>query len=333
MSLLTLGQARPLLWRYWSGDTAVAYADRTATDIAEWDAALNQASELLIRSGKWRGSLVRATFTVVDHQVTLPESLDCMLGATPVDDDQLNSGRPMALYGPWHEFVPNGVGKLDGSCGTMRGITDLGDQFATFRIPPYTTFYIKATADLAETGKTILLRGLDQNLKIIYSSTNTEGVSLSINSTTPVTTSQQFTHLAYWVKSAATNGIVRLYAVDTVTAESSVIAIIMPGKTVSGYRRYSFPSACDGDALECLCKRDFVPVVADNDPIFPSNLGALKNALRFLRFEDKADDERAEAAWGKALQFLEDEQIEYDGDSAVASVSFANGAGDIPFTN
>lgn len=328
VSLSTLGQVRPLLWPYWSGDTAVPYASRTAADTAAWDAALNQASERLIRSGKWRSSIVRANFTVVGYQVTLPESLDCILGVTPVDSDLVNSGYPLSVHGPWHEFIPNGPGKMDGSCG-LRGLIDLGDQFATFRESPYATFTIKATCDLTESGKTILLRGLDQNRKVVFSSTNVEGVSLNLNSTTPETTTQQFTYLSYWVKSAATNGVVRLYAVDTATAEQTVIAIIMPGKLVSGYRRYRVPFGEDGDVIETICKRDFVPILADNDPIFPSNLGALKKALQALRFEDKVDDERAANAWAGALRLLEDEQIEYEGDNVSTSMQF-EGVGCLP---
>lgn len=272
-------------------------------------------------------------FTAVGRQITLPESLDSILGATPLDADQENAGRPLSLFGPWHEFIPNGPGKLNTACGCPGGFVDLGDLFATFRDSPYATYTIKATADLTETGKTILLRGLDQNRKVIYSSTNVEGVSLNINSSAPETTTQQFTMLSYWVKSAATNGIVRLYAVDADTAEETIIAIIMPGKLVSGYRRYRFPGAADGDIYECICKRDFVPIVADNDPIFPSNIGALKKGLQALKFEDTGDDERAMMAWAGAEQLLEQEQIEYDTDTTLSSLNFGNGFGDIPNIN
>jgi hypothetical protein len=55
--------------------------------------------------------------------------------------------------------------------------------------------------------------------------------------------------------------------------------------------------------------------VYDTDEVIVSNLGALKNMLTSLRFEDEADLERSEMFFMKALQLLNGESREIRGGS------------------
>lgn len=329
MSYLTLAYVRQTLWNHAS---KVAYATATSADKLEVDGKINQVSERFITSGNWRGMLVRARFAVIGGQFTLPNSLATVMGATPRKDDRGGASVPVRTM--WHDLIsswcPCDPDDVDGCAyqpchGTL---TDLGDGFATFRESPYTTFYVRVRSDADETGKTILLRGLDANGVQIYQADGTEGVSLAVDNSA-VTTSQVFSYLGYWVKSAATLGLVRLWAVDVETAEETLIGIIAPSKTVSGYRRYGINT--DADEVDVIAKRAYVPAVSDNDMVVPSHLGALKRGLQALQYEDKADDDRAEVCWQKAHELLELEREAYDGYAATNQIRFSPSwsAGDV----
>lgn len=329
MSYLTLASVRETLWKYARGanDTAVAYADRTNADTAAFDSSLAQVCQRFFTGGKWRGMVASAVFPVYEETITLPSSLETVLGANPMDADYDVTSSPLALYSQWYRFTGSGEGRLSGCA--YRGLIDLGDWFATFR-DPLDPFYVKAVAEVSETSKTILLRGADENGKVIYSGASTEGVSLDINFASAQTTTQEFTNLSYWVKNGTTNGVVRLYAVDVDTAEETLIAIITPSKTVSGYRRYRVPPGINW--LEVIAKRAFVPMVADADPVIPSNIGALKHGLRAVRFEDASDDDRALVAWGNAYRELDNELQEFQGDATLTPIQCIGdfGAGSVP---
>lgn len=61
-----------------------------------------------------------------------------------------------------------------------------------------------------------------------------------------------------------------------------------------------------------ICKRAYVPLSSDNDPVIPDNTGALKLGLMALQYEDKSDRDRAIPFWndGYALLDIEREEIE-----------------------
>lgn len=327
MSFLTLGAVRKALWKYAPGanGTFVAYESRTTTtdgDEDAWDAVLNQCVERFLSMGKWRGDTVRARFRVYDNQVTLPSTLQSILGATPIRDESADEDGwgifPYGIFSEMHEFLRSGPGNP--STCSMYGLVDLGDLYATFR-DPSGTFYIKAVSSENETAKTIILKGLDDDQNQIYSSSGTvEGVSLTVDETPGATTSQEFTQFSAWEKSAATAGVVSLYSVDTTSAEETLLVTIPPNKLTSGYHRYRVPDGDWGDTIECLCKRAFVPVVADADIVIPGNIGALKMGLMALQYEDKNDLERAEIYWNKAFTILNSELEQFKGDSILPSV-------------
>jgi hypothetical protein len=331
MPFLTLADARKRLWKYAPGadGTAVPYESRTDADELAVDNVLNQVVERFLTLGKWRGDTVRARFKVYNETITLPSTLLCVLGATPirdVDADEDSQGiSPYAIYSEYHEFLNSGPGNN----AEIRGLIDLGDGFPTF-IDPSGTFYIRSTSTRSETTKSILIKGLDDSSKQIYTA-GVEGVSLTVDDSAN-TTPQIFTKIASWQKSVATEGVVRLYAVDTETAEENLIVIIPPGKLTSGYHRYRVPDGDWGDTVECLCKRAYVPAVEDTDPIIPANLGALKLGMMSLQFEDRNDPANADAYMARAVNILNAELDQFRGDSVLPSVQFRPefGAGMIP---
>lgn len=334
MSFLALSDARQKLWKYAPGanGTAVDYASRTSDDSLAVDSAINQVVERFLTLGKWRGDTVRARFRVYNEQITLPSTLLCVLGASPIrDTDATEDGEgvsPYAIYSQYHEFLTSGPGN---NSEQIRGLIDIGDGFPTFVDPPTSSFYLRAYSTTAESSKSILFKGLNASSIQIYTA-GVEGVSLSLTTTPGNTTSQVFGKIASWQKSAATSGVVRVYAVDTTTAEEQLLVVIPPGKTTSGYHRYKVPDGDWGDTIECLCKRAYVPAIADNDPIIPTNIGALKLGMMALQFEDRNDPVNADIYMNRAISILNSELDQFRGDSVLPSVQFRPdfGAGMIP---
>lgn len=57
-----------------------------------------------------------------------------------------------------------------------------------------------------------------------------------------------------------------------------------------------------------LCHKRFVYITADADEVNPANIGALKNALLAIHFEDEGDNERAEQNWARVNKILNSEK-------------------------
>ncbi len=214
--MFTLAYARQALFKYGSN---VSYAVATASEKLLVDDIINQVCERFINSGKWRGTWTRGRFTVYDNQITLPAILETVLKVWPVFtsaegvEEGCTSGCPYWIFGKWFDLSTDATGNPDSGC--IPGVVDMGEGFATFRDPDF-DFRVTAVPRLDEAGTaTLLLRGSDTMGREVFSSTSTQGVSLTINSVTPVTTTQTFGagKLRSWIKSAVSNGIVDLYAV------------------------------------------------------------------------------------------------------------------------
>jgi hypothetical protein len=59
-----------------------------------------------------------------------------------------------------------------------------------------------------------------------------------------------------------------------------------------------------GQELTAMLRRRFVYLRDENDYVYPAHLGALKNGLLAVRFEDEGDLERASGYWTRCFDFL-----------------------------
>ena len=74
-------------------------------------------------------------------------------------------------------------------------------------------------------------------------------------------------------------------------------------------RKYKFLSSADASAeVIGRCRKRFQYLVSDSDLVPIGNIGALKNAILCIHFEDEGDTDRAEIYWQRAMRTLNDER-------------------------
>jgi hypothetical protein len=148
-------------------------------------------------------------------------------------------------------------------------------------------------------GSTIVITATDGDK--LYAST-TDSVS---DNDVPITFEQPITS----VISIQFDGLTDAYDIRTAAADpDTTIATVGPDSGVTRYRRFRLNRSTDGSTnVHVLCKRAFQPLRSDNDIVYVSNVGALKQGLLGRLMEDNADIERAEYHWNKCMQLMEEE--------------------------
>jgi hypothetical protein len=53
-----------------------------------------------------------------------------------------------------------------------------------------------------------------------------------------------------------------------------------------------------------LCKLKYLPLVLEDEPVVPANIGALKMGILALVYEDANDPASADAYWGRCYSLL-----------------------------
>lgn len=287
--LLTLAQARPVLWRYQSN---VPYESASDSDLKSFDATLNRLCERFLVEGKFRNCFRRVTLTTYNNTLTLPRNLSTCLGCDPVDSSGNSCGFPLHNYSRWFEFAASGPGFTSDSARAcaIRGLIPVSDSAQTFA-DPVGTFYLRAKSTKASGRGFTLVGGRDENGDPIDGE-----IKLEIaNGTT--TTTQQYTEMPF-IEKAVTGASVSFYSftpavnIGDVDVET-LLCVYAPSETVPQYKRYVIPSAADGSTFACLCKLAFVPAINDSDLIIPSVTDALILGLMSFQFRDKNDAERS----------------------------------------
>lgn len=304
---ITLSEARSQLYQ-----SILPSIDNQAS-IDRFNTYLNLAQERLINSGKWNGTILPVRFYSPTGMITLPRRFVSALAAKWVKES--GSGNyatgPIKIRNGWFSYL-NPISDLwTASYWPRYGYNetffdDLGDGFVTFSNTTFENYTLKLKIDNAEdAGESVIIKGKDENK---------EDVSIEVALANPtVTTSQLFSGQISFFTKPMTKGSVELYAVNG--AEEEKIGSYEPTETTVSYHRYAVPNEPSVDYLDVLCKIRFVPCVYDSDEVIVSNLGALKNMLMSLKWEDEGDMERSEMFFMKALQLLNGENREVRGGS------------------
>lgn len=260
--------------------------------------SLNQVLSRIYNMGTYRDLTIQYSLPVVDNCITLPDEADAVLH-TLVDN------QPVPVRSLWHDFKSTGMGI--GASDLTWGLVDAGYHPLKRLIETATDTLHIVPSDQSPTrnnfnpddGGTIVITATDGD-KIYVSTTN----SVSDNDV-PLT----FDEPVNSVISIQFDGLTDAYDIRTTAVDTdTTIATVGPDSGVTRYRRFRLNRSTDGvTKVHVLCKRAFQPVRSDNDIVYVSNVGALKQGLLGRLMEDNADIERAEYHWNKCMQLMEEE--------------------------
>lgn len=299
---LTLGEARSQLYN------AVVPSIDNQLLIDRFNSYLNLAQERLINSGKWNGTILPVRFLSPDGIISLPRRFISVLASKWVKDQAVG---PIKINNGWFSYLTPISDLWAASYWPRYGfnntfINDMGDGFPTFLDSPYETYTLRIEIKNAlDNGNKVVIKGTDVNGLDIT-------ISVPLNNPT-VTTVEVFSGPLTMFQKAVTHGAINLYAVSG--SDQTQIGAYEATETTASYHRYSVPNEPTIDYIDALCKIRNVPCILDTDEVMISNLGALKNMLISLKFEDEADLERSEIFFNKALQLLNGESKETRGGS------------------
>ncbi len=299
---LTLGQSRPILWKYQSN---VSYEAAQDSDIQAFDATLNRLTETLLSGNKFKSCYRRVTLSTYGSKLTLPRNLSTCLGVDPICPDGGWSGFPLNIYSRWFNFAAQGPGLTSGcawSC-CIRGIVPISDSAQTFADPVVgSTWKLRVKSTKGNGRGLTFIGGEDENGDQIQ-----DNVKLEVTNGT-TTTTQEYTEMPF-IEKAVTPASVEIYSVDTTTSDETLLCVYAGSETVPAYKRYSIPNAADGSTFACLCKLAYVPAIQDTDLIIPSIIDALAKGLQSIQFADRNDAERAGLYFGPNFAGAGDSQV------------------------
>lgn len=329
--MITLSQARTYLSRY-------------AGHSNDFTERLNLVTERLMKAGDWRSTKDTVLFQVhIDDQnrafITLPAKYNTVLGAVLLHTRNTGTdllrrcGYPMQMRDEWFSYLPEGVGFTDGGKNFWgQGFVPEVDRFTTFK-NFYAAVYLRFKFAATEAnGGIINVRGkhLGQPVYTGTGSNTVEGENLTIAGATTLTTTSLFDEIPYSVVKPVTYGAVSMYTWDGTT--ETLVARYDPQETVPQWRRYRIPACTQWTEAEpgqylTVCKREWMTISNDNDPVVPGNIGALRFGLQALLKEDAEDYQRAEEMWQKAEQLLANESQDDTGAGADTPVRMADSWG------
>ena len=302
---ITLGEARQQLY------ASIVPSINNQSNIDRFNTYLNLAQERLINSGKWNGTILPVRFYSPSGMITLPRRFTSALAAKwSKDTGNGTTTGPIKIRNGWFTYLTPISDLWTASYWPRYGYNetffdDLGDGFATFANPTFETFTLKVEIENPEDASNhIIIKGKD---------VNNNDITINVSLSDPYSIILKVLKRITFFQKPITHGSINVYAVNGDNEEK--IGTYESTETTASYHRYAVPNEPTIDYLDVLCKIRFVPCVYDTDEVIVSNLGALKNMLTSLRFEDEADLGRSEMFFMKALQLLNGESREIRGGS------------------
>jgi len=272
--------------------------------------ALNYVTERLIKSGRWKGTHFTQYFTVYNNEITCPEDIETVDKVIMIDQNTPNQAcsQGVSIQPMWYQFSENGMGLFPTNyVGDTQAIR-LGDGYCTYQDPQTPSTFTVNVEATGETGQ-IVFKCLDANGNPIYNN-GVEGISINLQTQIPYTSGDAITSI-YEVVKPQTKG--RIFV--GLTNPTEQIAVYSQAELCPNYQRYrivgQFPET---RLVYALCKRAFVPLLNDNDEVFPFNLNALRYAVQAYAYDQANDLERSEVYWNQAFKMLNEELADFEGD-------------------
>jgi len=249
---------------------------------------LNQAADRLTQWMSFKGIFEYVIFPAanVTGIITLPPQYEAIVGVT-----QLTC--PMPIFDQFSEFIENGAGTLD---ETVAQCT-FGSIGSDYCLTTDMTAPSVITVEYAGTDPIqIRICGVDSSGNDIIDINGADGEVVTISSaTTPDNTTATFANIRRIVKPETVLPV-------TIKSGTTTLVRLRPWETRPAYTRYKVGTR--DVTLNCLCRRKHVPIIHDDDPVYPANVGALKHAVLALNYEDYNDAERATVNWDTAKMLL-----------------------------
>ena len=281
---------------------------------------LNLVMPRIYGMGMWRDLVYETTLATTDGNFTLPEAAESIISVL-VDDN------PVKARARFHDYRLTGRNS-DGSTNSLYGIIDDGFAPALNELDSAKAYQL-------------WVKPISPDTLLPRTETNFITVTGLDNSTTPVT--KTFTPNLDTESANATSSVMFTTIKEIRNGDSSlaspvqlsaqniadstdvlILGDIQEANKVNRYRRYRVGNDANNTTtkdIRVLAKRKFVTLINDHDPVYPSNLNAIKHGLLGMVAEDNADLERASYHWGVCRQLLEDEMDAHRG-SAKPSVFF-----------
>lgn len=266
--------------------------------------ALNEVTNRLMTHDMWHGCTDEVLFPAsTATRLVLPRQFIAILGY------DINSV-PRPTWSTFHQYIERGIGWVDPDQMAPFGLIADTDVCCQVAVSGTATLRVKPSLAV-DAGKVIRFYGTDQNGDPV--STQPSGIE-GIDLTTAVpssTTTQQFTNLSMVRCQTPMQGNWTLWQV--VDGQETQIGTYYPFDSIPTFRRYKIGLRQSTDVIRCFCRRQWMPVYHETDPVFPGHLPALKLGFRARQLENSnsygtgrgpnADDmwERAYAELDKLL--------------------------------
>lgn len=198
----------------------------------------------------------------------------------------------------------------------LRHADDLGDTFCTyFNLPSSGKLFLQCPISPTPSA-TMFIQGLDQNGNPVSETMNLTSAG--------VTSANTYSAINGLTKSACINTTASLYWINSGT--NTLIGLYQGNDTNPRVRRYYIcPNTTDSTILAIKVRTRFIPVNFPTDLVTPGMIGALKNGLLSIAFENSADETRKQFHWGEMLRILNGELAQYLGEAQLGTFQLDSG--------
>lgn len=306
---------------------------------------INMVIERLLPALNPEKTIGRFAFPVVSGTITLPRDIKTVLGAfieypqastQPGTLCSCDLRQLVDVRSRWYEILPGGPIHYTGSAPNV--ITDLGTGWSTFDdITPDDPSFIRVYCDVPQPVRegTVDVVGNDVDGNPIQTLANgvyrnKAMIPIPMQGENYFDSDVAFSSFVSINKDPTVSRI-KLYALSLDKTTQRPIAVYAPDENAPDYRRYRL-NWCVVDqpaTLVVIAKRQFVPTSDPDADLLITNIGALKNGLQAIRYEDAGDTQRSQNSWKIALATLDTETKDYDGDykatPQIQSSCFAGG--------
>jgi hypothetical protein len=266
---------------------------------------LNEVSERLLNNGSWKGTLIKLTFDSSNGYITMPFNYASAIAMT-------YDRCPAPIFTQFHKYIENGPGELDETKKWPGTLIDAGDGFVLQTdIANGDYGQLRIYSSTNDDGVKVRLYGLDENNAIIFDDEGNEGEEVELNAPSVLTT-KTYSSVTGFTK-PPTKATVRVNVVPTASGNAAYqIAEYQPNETRPCYKRYQTGTITD-KTVRILCRRRFIPMIADTDWVYPGNLSALRAGVSSWLYENNSDMDSSDRSFARAIAFLNDEAKTFRG--------------------